>query len=224
MPRWGAERRARPLHEVQDFMKSWASVLPQGGRRKDARRISSRCGSCTRLSALRLPSFRGGVFGDAFWLGFSFRFLGVSKTRVRRGIATTNVRMSQKDIRAFSKDIKLWRGDDPREAFRDGSRSNSGWRAHRACATIWFGVRSAICWDRSASAPRSRAAGSAHAAATTRGRAVGGFGASRSPSPRRCGTNGAGSSASSRYSAACGQAGAAAAIAPGRPIRHLGVV
>jgi len=34
MPRWGAERRARPLHEVQGSMKSWASVLPQGGKEK----------------------------------------------------------------------------------------------------------------------------------------------------------------------------------------------
>jgi hypothetical protein len=36
------------------------------GRRKDARRIPFRCGSCTRLSALRLPSFRGGVFWECF--------------------------------------------------------------------------------------------------------------------------------------------------------------
>jgi hypothetical protein len=36
----------------------------------------------------------------------------LGKARMRRGIATTNVRMSQKDIRAFSKDIRLWRGDD----------------------------------------------------------------------------------------------------------------
>src|ERR1700722_8803496 len=89
MPRWGAERRARPLHEVQGSMKSWASVLPQGGRRKDARRIAFRCGPVVRLSALRLPSFKGGVFGDAFWLGFSLLFLGVGKARVRRRIATT---------------------------------------------------------------------------------------------------------------------------------------
>jgi hypothetical protein len=70
VPRWGAERRARPLHEVQGSMKSWASVLPQGGRRKDARRIPFRCGSCTRLSALRLPSFKGGVSWQRFlaWL------------------------------------------------------------------------------------------------------------------------------------------------------------
>jgi hypothetical protein len=54
--------------------------------------------------------FFGDAFGDAFWLGFSWRFLG--KARVRRGIATTDVRMSKKDIRAFSKD-RLWRGDDP---------------------------------------------------------------------------------------------------------------
>jgi len=59
---------------------------------------------------------------------------------------------------------------------------------------------------------------------TTRGRAVTGFGASRRSGLRRCGGNGAGSSASSRCSAGCGQAGAAEAIAPGRPIRHLGVV
>src|SRR5580692_12241713 len=61
MPRWGAERRARPLHEVPA-----TSVLPQGGRRKDARLIAFRCGPVVRLSALRLPSFKGGVS----WLGF----------------------------------------------------------------------------------------------------------------------------------------------------------
>jgi hypothetical protein len=60
---------------------------------------------------------------------FGLAFLGLGKARVRRGIATTNVRISQKDIRP-------WRGDDPREAFRGGSRSKSGWRAHRVCATI----------------------------------------------------------------------------------------
>jgi hypothetical protein len=54
-------------------------------RRKDARRIASRCGPVVRLSALRLPSFRGGVFGLAF--------LGVGKARVRRGIATTKKRV-----------------------------------------------------------------------------------------------------------------------------------
>jgi hypothetical protein len=163
------------------------------------------------------------LFGLAF-LGLSF--VGLGKARVRRGIATTNVRVSQKDIFKghFLKDMGPWRGDDPREAFRGGSRSKSGWRAHRACATIWSDARSAICWDRSASAPTSLAAGSAHAAATTRGRAVGGFGASRRASPRRCGGNGAGLRTSSRCKAACGQAGAAEAIAPGRPIRHLGVV
>jgi hypothetical protein len=70
MPRWGAERRARPLHEVQGSMKSWASVLPQWeDRRKDARRIALRCGPVVRLSALRLPSFKGGVS----WLGFFWR-------------------------------------------------------------------------------------------------------------------------------------------------------
>src|SRR5580658_10121221 len=68
MPRWGAERRARPLHEVRA-----ASVLRKEERRKDARRIAFRCGPVVRLSALRLPSFKGGVFGDAFWLGFSWR-------------------------------------------------------------------------------------------------------------------------------------------------------
>ena len=42
---------------------------------------------------------------------FCLAFLGVGKARVRSRIATTNVRMSQKDIRAFSKD-KSWRDDD----------------------------------------------------------------------------------------------------------------
>jgi hypothetical protein len=36
-------------------------------RREDARRIASRCGPVVRLSALRLPSFKGGVF-----LGLAF--------------------------------------------------------------------------------------------------------------------------------------------------------
>jgi hypothetical protein len=67
-------------------MKSWASVLPQWeDRREGARRIAFQCGPVVRLSALRLPSFKGGVFGNAFGLAF----LGVSKARVRRGIATT---------------------------------------------------------------------------------------------------------------------------------------
>jgi hypothetical protein len=82
MPRWGAERRARPLHEVPA-----ASVLSaMRGRRKDARRIAFRCGSCTRLSALRLPSFKGGVFLATL---FGLAFLGVGKARMRRRIATT---------------------------------------------------------------------------------------------------------------------------------------
>ena len=132
--------------------------------------------------------------GDAFGLAF----LGVAKlgcaAASRERIGACRKRTFSKDISAFSKD-RLWRDDDPREAFRGGSRSKSGWRAHRACATIWSGARSAICWDRSASAPKSLAAGSAHAAATTRARAAGGFGALRRSSPRHCGTNGAGSSA-----------------------------
>ncbi len=77
-----------------------ASVLRKEERRKDARRISCRCGSCTRLSALRLPSFKGGVFWTTL-LGLAFldlAFLGLGKARMRRGIATTNVRMSQNDI------------------------------------------------------------------------------------------------------------------------------
>jgi hypothetical protein len=43
-----------------------------------------------RFSALRLPSFKGGVFFDWLFLGLVFRlgFSGVSKGRVRRGIAT----------------------------------------------------------------------------------------------------------------------------------------
>src|SRR5580658_1541722 len=81
MPRWGAERRARPLHEVRA-----ASVLPQGGKEKDARRIAFRCGPVVRLSALRLPSFRGGAL---LGILFGLAFLGVSKTRVRSGIART---------------------------------------------------------------------------------------------------------------------------------------
>src|SRR5580692_3147303 len=109
MPRWGAERRARPLHEVPA-----TSVLPQGGRRKDARRIAFRCGPVVRLSALRLPSFKGGVSWRCFLATlFGLAFLGVSKTRVRSRSARRDMRMSQKDIRAYSKDIKLWRGDDP---------------------------------------------------------------------------------------------------------------
>jgi hypothetical protein len=44
-------------------MKSWTSVLPQWeDRRKGARRIALRCGPVVRLSALRLPSFKGGDF------------------------------------------------------------------------------------------------------------------------------------------------------------------
>src|SRR4029077_7212069 len=71
------------------------SVLPQWeDRREGARRIACRCGPVVRLSALRLPSFKGGVFLGML-LGLAF--LGVGKTRVRRGIARTDRRMSQKD-------------------------------------------------------------------------------------------------------------------------------
>ena len=72
------------------------SVLPQWeDRRKDARRIAFRCGPVVRLSALRLPSFKGGVFWTTL-LGLAF--LEVGKTRVRSGIARTDMRMSQMDI------------------------------------------------------------------------------------------------------------------------------
>src|SRR5580700_8686352 len=90
MPRWGAERRARPLHEVPA-----ASVLPKGGKEK---------GRAPHLFSMRIlhapigapPPFflREEFFGDAFCLAF----LGVSKTRVRSGIARTDRRMSQKNI------------------------------------------------------------------------------------------------------------------------------
>ena len=105
MPRWGAERRARPLH----FLRSKAaSVLPQWeDRRKGARRIACRCGSgwcASRRSASLL--LREEFLGDAFWLGFSLRFLGVGKTRVRRGIATTDRTHVAKGH--FSKDIRAF--------------------------------------------------------------------------------------------------------------------
>src|SRR5579864_3001223 len=68
MPRWGAERRARPLHEV-----SAASVLSQGGKEK---------GRAPHRFSMRIlpaplgappPFFREEFFGDASWLGFSWR-------------------------------------------------------------------------------------------------------------------------------------------------------
>src|SRR6202035_1526558 len=83
MPRWGAERRARPLH----FLRSRRPRSSQkGGRRKDARRIAFRCVPVVRLSALRLPSFKGGVSWRRF---FGLAFLGVGKARVRSRIART---------------------------------------------------------------------------------------------------------------------------------------
>jgi hypothetical protein len=97
----------------------------------------------------------------------------------------------------------LWiKGIEAREAFRGGSRSKSGWRGHGSRASIWSGARSAICWDRSASAPTSGADGRAPAAATTRRRAGTGSGAAKRRNPRRCGGNGAGSMASRRCDAA----------------------
>jgi hypothetical protein len=90
MPRWGAERRARPLHEVASGLKS-SRILRSGD--KGARRIAFRCGTEVRLLALRLPSFKGGIF-LAMLLGVAF--LGLSKTRVRKGIARTDRRMSQR--------------------------------------------------------------------------------------------------------------------------------
>jgi hypothetical protein len=99
MPRWGAERRARPLHEVQGSMKSWASVPPQGGKEKG--RAPHRFSMRILHAPIGAPPpffLREEFFGDAFWLGFSLRFLGAGKTRVRSRIARTNMRMSQKDI------------------------------------------------------------------------------------------------------------------------------
>src|SRR5580692_4107088 len=80
MPRWGAERRARPLHEVPV-----ASVLRKGeGERTRAASLFDAarwCASRRSASLLLREEFFGMLLGLAFF--------GVGKARVRRGIATT---------------------------------------------------------------------------------------------------------------------------------------
>jgi hypothetical protein len=70
MPRWGAERRARPLHEVRA-----ASVLPQSeDRREGARRIPFRCGPVDALLGAPPPFFQGRSF--LAWLFLASAKLG----------------------------------------------------------------------------------------------------------------------------------------------------
>ena len=58
VPRWGAERRARPLHEVRAPW-FWASILPylRNGERTRAASLFDAASRWMRLSALRFPSF-----------------------------------------------------------------------------------------------------------------------------------------------------------------------
>ena len=69
MPRWGAERRARPLLEVPA-----TSVFSLDGEDRRTARAASLFDAARwmRLSALRLPSFRGGAFLTGFFLAWLF--------------------------------------------------------------------------------------------------------------------------------------------------------
>lgn len=75
-------------------MKSWASVLRKrraGERARAASLFDAAPGA--RLSAPRLPSFQGRRCRGFPWLGFDVFFGGMSKARVRRGIAGTKERI-----------------------------------------------------------------------------------------------------------------------------------
>src|ERR1700730_19453320 len=88
MPRWGAERRARPLHEVRA-----ASVLrkEEGARTRAASLFDTArwCASRRSASLLLREEFLG------------LAFLGVGKARMRRRIATTDKRICRKDRPAW---------------------------------------------------------------------------------------------------------------------------
>ena len=89
-------------------MKSWASVFPQWeDRSTDARRIAFRCGPVVRLSALRLPSFKGGVSWRRFlaWLFLASAKLGCE--------GASRQRMDACSASGHSKDIRPCRGGEP---------------------------------------------------------------------------------------------------------------
>src|ERR1700719_4457437 len=68
MPRWGAERRARPLNEVPGL---GSSARGKGERTRAASLFDADPARAYRRSASLLLGEE--FFGDAFWLGFSWR-------------------------------------------------------------------------------------------------------------------------------------------------------
>ena len=122
VPRWGAERRARPLHEVRA-----ASVFSLDEKTGERTRAASLFDAARwmRLSALRLPSFKGGVFGGLFGVAF----LALSKARMRGA--------SRERISAFAERTRRhgpaseWQGQLPRWAHPRSAARGPLAHAHR---------------------------------------------------------------------------------------------
>src|SRR5262249_4927718 len=86
MPRWGAERRARPLHEVRDSIRSRPRPSRPYLRNGDRVRAASfRCGSGGAPVGAPPPFFF--LEGRRFLAWF---LVALSKARMRKGIARTN--------------------------------------------------------------------------------------------------------------------------------------
>jgi hypothetical protein len=140
MPRWGAERRARPLHEAA------ASVFSLEGkdRRTDARRIAFRCGPVDALIGAPPPFFQG----RTFWRGF----LGFKQNSDARRIAGTDKRICRKDVTS-------WPGDrTASKTIPVGSPPQSGSRTPGARASVTPAQARRVCAAGALAAP-ARAGG-----------------------------------------------------------------
>ncbi len=225
MPRWGAERRARPLHEVQDFMKSWASVLPQGGKEKGRapHRFSMRPGGAP-IGAPPPFFLREEFLGNAFWLGFSWRRQSSGAQRHRdNGWTHAAKGHLSKDIRAISKDRSGAATTHAKLSGAAHARRVAGAAIARAQR---FGPARAVRFAGIVPLLRQEAVPPGAHMLRRRPRGV----RLEALVPQE----GQAEDAAERMEPArapqivvtprCGQAGAAEAIAPGCPIRHLGVV
>ena len=178
-----------------------------------------------RLSALRLPSFKGGVFWRRFWLGFSWReaklgCVAASRERICACRKRTSFKGHQGIFKgqgygAATTHAKLSGAAHARRVA--GAAIARAQRFDPARAVRFAGIVPLLRQEAlppAAHMLRRRPGGvRLQALAPQEGQAqdaVGRMEPARAPqvvvAPR------------------CGQAGAAAAIAPGRPIRHLGVV
>jgi hypothetical protein len=101
-PRWGAERRARPLQGVQGV--HWAPVFSAQAGRTEPRRAPHRKvrHPVVRLSAPRLPSFRGG-FGN----GLVRQNSDADASRERMSLRVLSCR--HPEVRARSAGLEGWR-------------------------------------------------------------------------------------------------------------------